>query len=75
MFEHPYVDEARAKSEMVTPEQRTAARAVAVKTAVLLRNEGGVLPLKKTVRVDCGDWAAGGLEAGHDGIVESGGAL
>ena len=50
LFEHPYVDEARAKSEMVTPEQRAAARAVAGKTAVLLRNEGGVLPLKKTVR-------------------------
>ena len=50
LFEHPYVDEARAKSEMVTPEQRAAARAVAAKTAVLLRNEGGVLPLKKTVR-------------------------
>ena len=50
LFEHPYVDEARAKSEMVTQEQRAAARAVAAKTAVLLRNEGGVLPLKKTVR-------------------------
>lgn len=50
LFEHPYVDEARAKSEMVTPEQRAAARAVAARTAVLLRNEGGVLPLKKSIQ-------------------------
>ncbi len=50
LFEHPYVDEARAKSEMVTAEQRAAARAVAAKTAVLLRNEGGVLPLKQSIK-------------------------
>ena len=47
LFEHPYVDEARAKQVLAAPEHRTASREVAERTAVLLRNEGGLLPLKK----------------------------
>jgi beta-glucosidase len=47
LFEHPYVDEARARVILTTPEHRTAARLAAERTAVLLRNEGGLLPLKK----------------------------
>jgi beta-glucosidase len=47
LFEHPYVDEARAHEILATPEHRTAARLAAERTAVLLRNEKGLLPLKK----------------------------
>jgi beta-glucosidase len=47
LFEHPYVDEARSKQVLATPEHRTISRQVAERTAVLLRNEGGLLPLKK----------------------------
>src|ERR1700746_3757086 len=47
LFEHPYVDEARAKQVLATPEHRTVSRQVAERTAVLLRNEGSLLPLKK----------------------------
>jgi beta-glucosidase len=47
LFEHPYVDEARSKQILATPEHRTASRQVAERTAVLLRNEGSLLPLKK----------------------------
>ena len=47
LFEHPYVDESRAREILTTPEHRTAARLAAERTAVLLRNEGGLLPLKK----------------------------
>ena len=47
LFEHPYVDEARSKQVLVTPEHRTISRQVAERTAVLLRNEGSLLPLKK----------------------------
>jgi beta-glucosidase len=47
LFEHPYVDEARARVILTTPGHRTAARLAAERTAVLLRNEGGLLPLKK----------------------------
>src|SRR5580658_10126427 len=47
LFEHPYVDEARSKQVCATPEHRIASRQVAERTAVLLRNEGSLLPLKK----------------------------
>jgi beta-glucosidase len=47
LFEHPYVDEGRAVGILTTPAHRTAARLAAERTAVLLRNEGGLLPLKK----------------------------
>jgi beta-glucosidase len=47
LFEHPYVDEARAHEILATPEHRTAARLAAERTAVLLRNEGSLLPMKK----------------------------
>jgi beta-glucosidase len=47
LFEHPYVDEARAGGILTTPAHRTAARLAAERTAVLLRNEGGLLPFKK----------------------------
>jgi beta-glucosidase len=47
LFEHPYVDEARSEQVLATPEHRTISRQVAERTAVLLRNEGSLLPLKK----------------------------
>ena len=48
LFEHPYVDEARAARVLASPEHRTAARVAAARSAVLLRNEGRLLPLGKT---------------------------
>jgi len=48
LFEHPYVDEARAQRILASPEHRTASRIAAERSAVLLRNEGGLLPLKKS---------------------------
>ena len=48
LFEHPYVDEARSQRVLATPEHRAAARLAAERSAVLLRNEGGLLPLKKS---------------------------
>lgn len=48
LFDHPYVDES---GETTAPSvaARAAARAVAAKSMVLLRNEGGVLPLSTSV--------------------------
>ena len=46
LFEHPYVDEARSKEILTMPEHRVAARLAAERTAVLLRNQGSLLPLK-----------------------------
>ncbi len=48
LFESPYVDEANAKQVLGAPEHRRLARTAASRSAVLLRNEGQVLPLDKT---------------------------
>ena len=49
LFEHPYVDIAQAEKVLKAPEDRAAAREAAVKSAVLLRNQGDLLPLKKNI--------------------------
>ena len=46
LFEHPYVDEALAQKVLADPEHRTKALHAAEQSAVLLRNEGNLLPLK-----------------------------
>lgn len=50
LFEDPYkyADEQRAKNTLMKPEYRQAAREIARKSMVLLKNEKQVLPLKKT---------------------------
>lgn len=50
LFEHPYIDEARAKMAVENPSHRKLALIAAEKSAVLLRNEGAVLPLQSSVR-------------------------
>jgi beta-glucosidase len=47
LFKDPYIDVPHAAAHLVTPEQREASREVAARTAVLLRNEGNLLPLGK----------------------------
>jgi beta-glucosidase len=47
LFERPYVDEARAKQLLGSAEHRKLARVAAQRSAVLLRNEGNLLPLAK----------------------------
>ncbi len=49
LFERPYVDEQHQAGALLTAESRAAARAIAQKSIVLLRNEGNVLPLSKSV--------------------------
>jgi beta-glucosidase len=49
LFDHPYSDEARAGAVLGAPEHRREARLAAQRSLVLLRNEGGLLPLKKTL--------------------------
>jgi beta-glucosidase len=49
LFEHPYVDEARAAEIVKSPGDVQLARRAAERTMVLLRNENQLLPLKKTV--------------------------
>ena len=50
LFSNPYVDLNRFKQVTGAPEQRVAAEKAAEQTAVLLRNQGKVLPLRKDLR-------------------------
>jgi len=50
LFENPYVDEGRAIEVFDTSEQRQLAREIARKSIVLLKNDGDLLPLAKTVK-------------------------
>jgi beta-glucosidase len=45
LFEEPYVDAERAEAVLSDPAHREVSRAAAHRTAVLLRNEGDLLPL------------------------------
>jgi beta-glucosidase len=45
LFDQPYVDEEQAREVLADPAHRAAARESAQRSAVLLRNEGGLLPL------------------------------
>ncbi len=50
LFENPYkyCDENRAKTEVFTDAHRKEARSIAAQSFVLLRNQGNILPLKKS---------------------------
>jgi len=49
LFEHPYVDETLENSALLTAENRAAARAIADRSMVLLKNDRETLPLSKAV--------------------------
>src|SRR5580658_3653633 len=48
LFEHPYIDESRIEQTLDDPAHRQLARRAVQRSTVLLRNEGGLLPLDKT---------------------------
>ncbi len=50
LFEQPYVDETLFERVVSLPEHRQAARSAAQRSMVLLRNEGHLLPLQKSVK-------------------------
>jgi beta-glucosidase len=47
LFENPYVDLEKAPRVLADPQHRVVARTAAERAAVLLRNEGGLLPLDR----------------------------
>jgi beta-glucosidase len=49
LFERPYTDETLLARVVATPEHRQEARRAAQRSMVLLRNEGGLLPLSKSL--------------------------
>jgi beta-glucosidase len=50
LFDNPYVETGKAQTVFDTPEQRELARTIAQQSMVLLKNEGDLLPLAKSVR-------------------------
>jgi beta-glucosidase len=84
LFDDPYryMNEERAKTEVMTPENLKAARAIAARSMVLLKNDKQILPLKKTgtiavigplanSRTDMlGTWAMGGDQNKVSSIVD-----
>jgi len=50
LFEHPYVDEGLLAQVVVRPEHRQTSRWAAQRSMVLLKNKGGLLPLKKDLK-------------------------
>lgn len=50
LFERPFVDAAAAPAAYQTPAQRALARTVAQQSIVLLKNDGGLLPLSPALR-------------------------
>jgi beta-glucosidase len=50
LFETPYVDESLLEQVVALPEHRQTARLAAQRSMVLLRNEGGLLPLSKDLK-------------------------
>ncbi|MCL4271127.1 MAG: beta-glucosidase BglX [Anaerolineales bacterium] len=50
LFEKPYVDETLLEKVIALPEHRAASRWSAQRSMVLLRNEGGLLPLSKDIK-------------------------
>ena len=52
LFDDPYrgADTTRERTAMVTAENRAAAREIARQSIVLLKNDGGILPLRKDLR-------------------------
>jgi beta-glucosidase len=50
LFDKPYTDEARERSAILSRENLAAAREIAARSMVLLKNERGALPLSKNAR-------------------------
>ena len=50
LFEHPYADESALAKVVARPEHRQAARLAAQRSMVLLRNEGKLLPLARSLK-------------------------
>ena len=50
LFDKPYTDESLEAKTLLTPEHRKAAREIAAKSFVLLKNDNQTLPLRKNIK-------------------------
>lgn len=51
LFENPYVNEKQVKKFMINTDKKKLSAEIAEKSLVLLKNEGGILPLKKGTKL------------------------
>ena len=84
LFSNPYkyCDALRAKEKLYTPEHRSAARAIAAETFVLLKNDNNLLPLEQKGRIAligpmadarnnmCGMWSMTCTPSRHRTLLE-----
>ena len=84
LFSNPYkyCDALRAKEQLYTPEHRSAARAIAAETFVLLKNDNNLLPLEQKGRIAligpmadarnnmCGMWSMTCTPSRHRTLLE-----
>ena len=70
LFEHPYADEALEKATLLSPANLAAARELAARTFVLLKNDHETLPISRATEIHRRHWPAGRRRAKHDGPVE-----
>jgi beta-glucosidase len=75
LFEHPYVDESRLAPTLNDPTHQQLARRAAQRSVVLLRNQGGVLPLDKTGKTIHSIALIGALGDAHADLLSMWGAL
>ena len=68
LLDEPFVDEERAAEVLADPAHRAVARTAAQRSAVLLRNEGELLPLVSLGSIAV-HWSAGRLAARHHRAV------
>ncbi|HEX4489425.1 MAG TPA: beta-glucosidase BglX [Terriglobales bacterium] len=50
LFDHPYGDPKRESTELLTAENRQTARKMAQESIILLKNDGNILPLDKSIK-------------------------
>ena len=72
LFSNPYkyCDALRAKEKLYTPEHRSAARAIAAETFVLLKNDNKLLPMADARNNMCGMWSMTCTPSRHRTLLE-----
>jgi beta-glucosidase len=75
LFEHPYFDESRIEATLNDPAHQQLARTAITRSVVLLRNQGGLLPLDKSGKTIHSIAVIGSLGDAHNDLLSLWGAL
>jgi beta-glucosidase len=75
LFEHPYIDESQIERTLNSPAHQELARHAVQRSVVLLRNEGGLLPLAKSGKGIHSVAVIGSLADAHNDLLSMWGAI